>query len=83
MLLAALVAAVVVPVGFALSLESTSAPRALAPATGSEIVAMTTTASPLWFQAEDSSWFALADGPGLFLAGGVLFGLATLLKRAF
>jgi len=85
MLLAALVAAVVVPVGFALSLESISAPQPVAPTAGAdnEIVAMTTTAAPLWFSADDTSWSTqLVDGPGLFLAGGILFGLATVLKRA-
>ena len=83
-LLAAIAAAVVVPVGFALSLESSSGTpsQAATPSTGRGIVAMTSSSAPLWLPAGESSWpLEALDGPGLFVIGGALFALAMVLKK--
>jgi hypothetical protein len=91
-LLATIAAAFAVPLGFALSLESsadTRPPLADTPGVGEAIVAMTSSSAPLWRSSGDTSssghasWAPLVlDGPGLFLIGGAMFGLATVLKKA-
>jgi hypothetical protein len=82
LLFAALVAAIVVPVGFALSLESTdrSTPstRGLAPIaqvrmSQSPLVATTTAAV--------TAWPAVPEGAKLFIIGTALFGLAAAMRR--
>jgi len=84
LLLAAIVAAVIVPLGFALSLESTP----LAARTRSaEVVTTSTTATMLPLPTREAPGFAeffkpVPDGAKLFFVGTVLFGLAAALKRA-
>ena len=68
LILAALVAALVVPVGFALSLES-PAPRAQV---SSVAVAVATPAIPA----------SVPDSAKLFVVGTVLFGLAAFVRKA-
>jgi hypothetical protein len=86
-LLAAIVAALVVPVGFALSLESgaatqrveamSMAPRAYATPTAA-IVSVRPAAAPLPVHPADS----VPDGAKLFVVGAGLFGLAAVVRRA-
>ena len=66
LVLAALVAALVVPVGFALSLES-PAPRAR--------VSTTSIGAPMLT-------YPVPDSAKLFLVGTVLFGLAAFVRKA-
>jgi len=82
LLFAALVAAIVVPLGFALSLESTDrstpASRGVAPIaqvrmTHSPIVATTTAAV--------TAWPEVPEGAKLFVIGTALFGLAAAMRR--
>lgn len=67
LLLAALVAALVVPVGFALSLDSTS----VATVVHSGVVMPS--ALPSW---------AMPDAAKLFFVGSLLFGLAAVVRKA-
>jgi hypothetical protein len=82
LILAALVAAVVVPVGFALSLEATRATDDV----HTSVVAKTTTALPITFDDQTvtgADWLPdIPDGTALFLAGTILFGLAAALRRS-
>jgi hypothetical protein len=84
-LLAAIVAALIVPVGFALSLESdlgTTSPRphavnATAQASAaSTLVVARPSPSPLGSTLPD-----LPEGARLFFVGTALFGLATVMRR--
>jgi hypothetical protein len=68
LLFAALVAALVVPVGFALSLDSTS-------------VATGFVHSRVSMPAALPSW-SMPDGAKLFFVGTVLFGLAAAVRKA-
>ena len=83
LILAAIVAAVVVPVGFALSLESDAATTRV---TRGEIVASTSANLPVIMTAETvtSTPFlpAVPDGAKLFVVGTVLFGLAAAVRRS-
>ncbi len=81
LLLAAIVAAVVVPVGFALSLE---APPAMAHAQAPVIVATATTAAApvLVRTAPAFADVSVPDGAKLFVVGTMLFGLAAAVRRA-
>jgi hypothetical protein len=77
LLLAAIVAAFVVPVGFALSLESEPvAPTRHAPA--SERAAI---ASPVFLVA-GSQLYPMSDAAKLVLVGTTLFGLAAAVRKA-
>lgn len=67
-LLAALVAALVVPVGFALSLDSTSVATDFVHAG-----AIVPASLPSW---------SMPDGAKLFFVGTVLFGLAAAVRKA-
>jgi len=84
-LLAAIVAAVIVPVGFALSLEST--PLSAHPRS-TVVVATTASTAPMpaLVQSESSGiadlFGPVPDGAKLFFLGTVLFGLAAALRRA-
>jgi hypothetical protein len=86
LLFAAIVAAVAVPVGFALSLESDT-PRTYHPVrpvavtTSSTVVASTVVVAPAVTRA-DSSPRQVPDAAKLFLVGTVLFGLAAAVRRA-
>jgi len=85
LLLASIVAAVVVPVGFALSLESGPSRIAL-----SRSVATTTVSSaqaapavvPLGYSTIASIVSPLPDGAKLFFVGTVLIGLAAAVRKA-
>jgi hypothetical protein len=76
-LLAALVAALVVPVGFALSLESTDSSPAAHPsyATVATQTVATVPAAPTFS-------YSIPDEAKLFLVGTILFGLASAVRRA-
>ena len=85
LLLAAIVAALIVPVGFALSLESDPGRVSLdrravnataQPAPVSTLVLMRSNRSPV-----GSSLSALPEGAQLFFAGTALFGLAAVMRR--
>lgn len=81
LILAALAAAVVVPVGFALSLEATRVTDDVHTA----VVATTTSAVlPIAFDDQTGAdWLPdIPDGTALFLAGTILFGLAAALRRS-
>ena len=83
LLLAAIVAAFVVPVGFALSLESSAAtPRMTygSPATTAQAVVIAPVTVPLRQAPVESA--PIPDGAKLFAAGTVLFGLAAIFRRA-
>src|SRR4051812_41774235 len=87
LLFAAIVAAVVVPVGFALSLESET-PRTYhgvravaAVSTSSSVVASAVVVAPAATRT-DSSSRQVPDAAKLFLVGTVLFGLAAAVRRA-
>ena len=83
-LLAALVAAFVVPVGFALSLESTTGWRTTRPAApapsasiavaSSIVVSRSTGAAPLWS-------LPVPDAAKLLIIGSVLIGLAAAVRK--
>jgi hypothetical protein len=77
--MAALVAALVVPVGFALSLDSRTVADT---ATRNPVLAASTVAAPL--AADRAAWpsFSLPDGAKLLLVGAGLFGLAAAVRRA-
>lgn len=81
LLLAAIVAAVVVPVGFALSLET---PPALARTHAPVIVATASTAAApaLVRTAPAFVEVSVPDGAKLFVVGTMLFGLAAAVRRA-
>ena len=82
-MLAATVAALVVPVGFALSLESAPESRVqyAALATGTPTVAVPPLIAPAE-SAAASILHPLPDGAKLFVVGGALFGLAAVVRRA-
>ena len=92
LILAAVAAALIVPVGFALSLESTpsnSHPRyAPVPAAATVIptaatTALTTPVSVRLGSPETGSLFeAVPDSAKLFCVGAVLFGLAAVVRKA-
>jgi hypothetical protein len=79
LLLAAIVAAFIVPVGFALSLDPS-------PRTHSGVAAATAGVVPVMFVAGHSSFDALfeplPDAAKLLLVGTTLFGLAAALRKA-
>jgi hypothetical protein len=81
LLFASVVAALAVPVGFALSIES--APRAIG--AYSQVVASTETTLPVvsteiaW---PKPSWPLLPEQAQLIIAGGILFGIAMVVRRA-
>jgi hypothetical protein len=82
MVLAAIIAAVVVPVGFALSRESDAmTPR---PANGAAFAASTIVAPVVVTTASNKSVALLPevpDGAKLFFVGTVLFGVAAAMRR--
>ena len=85
LLLAAIVAALIVPVGFALSLEST--PLAARTRSTEAVAASTTTATMLPLVRTQAPTVAdlikpVPDGAKLFFVGTFLFGLAAVLRRA-
>src|SRR4051812_35173393 len=83
LILAAIVAAVVVPVGFALSLETTPVP--LAGPRPPAVVALTTVAAPtaIAVQAPASPLaFVVSDALKLAFVGAAFLGLAAAVKRA-
>jgi hypothetical protein len=83
LLLAAIVAAVVVPVGFALSLESGS--DISAPVHGVlPIAQVSTTTGPIiaTTSAAVMAWPRVPEGAKLFAIGSVLFGLASAMRRS-
>jgi hypothetical protein len=82
LLLASVAAALAVPVGFALSLESDSAPMgAFIP-----VVAFTSPTPPVLVStqivAPSPSLPLLPEGAQLAVAGGILLGIATVVRRA-
>ena len=88
---AALVAALVVPVGYALSVESTpvsTQPRhtAIVPAAPPGVPAAAVVASPIAIRSDaerDTSMFhPVSDAAKLFGIGTVLFGLAAVVRKA-
>jgi hypothetical protein len=85
LLLAAIVAAVVVPLGFALS-PDTSSPLPAAASSRVGIVAFTTVATPITVSAataaERPSGFAVSDAAKLFFVGTIFLGLAAAVRRA-
>jgi hypothetical protein len=89
LMLAAMVAAVVVPVGFALSLDprtqATAPPSSLqlplSAVTESSRFAATSTAFAATTTAAMSAWPAIPDAAKLFVAGTVLCGLAAAMRR--
>ena len=85
-LLAAVVAALIVPVGFALSLES-SASTAVAPrpvvTTASAPVASAIVITPAGVNADDTPFtHPVPDAAKLLLVGTTLFGLAAAVRKA-
>ncbi len=79
LLLAAIVAAVVVPVGFALSLENEPAvTRTTIVATGVAAPALVPTGSSAFAQ----HLAPVSDGARLMVVGTLLFGLAAMVRRA-
>lgn len=81
LLLAAIVAAVIVPVGFALSLE---AEPPIAPMHAPMIIATASTAAaPALVRTEPAfADVSVPDGAKLFVVGTMLFGLAAAVRRA-
>jgi len=77
--LAGLVVALVVPVGFALSLES---PSAVAPAGVIATASSSLMASAATRPAETSAFRPLSDAAKLLLLGTMLFGLAAFVRKA-
>ncbi len=82
LLLAAIVAAVVVPVGFALSLENgpavTRSTTIVATSTGVAAPALIPMGSPAFAQ----HLAPVSDGARLVVVGTLLFGLAAMVRRA-
>ncbi len=80
-LLSAIVAAVVVPVGFALSLDTTRANRS--PSSHAVAYAHVVTAAPVTATTSAAVAFLpeLPEGVKLFVAGSVLLGLAAAVRR--
>lgn len=77
LLLAAIVAAFVVPVGFALSLESDP----VTPARHSAVSEQSAIASPVFLVA-GSQLYPMSDAAKLVLVGTTLFGLAAAVRKA-
>ena len=75
LLLAAIVAAVGVPVGFALSLEAQ-------PSVSATVIAMSTPAPAAVRTAPAVADINVPDGVQLFAVGTALFGLAAAVRRA-
>jgi hypothetical protein len=86
LLLAALVAALAVPVGFALSAEPSSAVTYTRSVAATPIASVAVTAPVLVTAVESAQSTAdqhgLPDAAKLFFAGTVLFGLAAAVRRA-
>lgn len=87
LLLAAIVAALVVPVGFALSLESTASalrtPRAAAVTTAPAAVASSIILKPVQLEPTTTPLVRqMPDSAKLLLVGTALFGLAAAVRRA-
>ena len=84
MLLAAIVAALVVPVGFALSLESVATTSHVQYATAASTANAAMSAPVLMpVRPTPSSLLQLVpDGAKLFAVGTVLFGVAAIVRRA-
>ena len=82
-MLAAVVAAVMVPVGFALSLDSRS--RAMS-SSSHAFAPMADAASPSPFVATTTAAFTalpeIPDGAKLFAVGAALFGIAAAMRRS-
>ena len=85
LILAAIIAAVVVPVGFALSREADSA-RMTPQLKGATVVASSITAAPVVVHTDNSPAFAdlpsLPDGAKLLFVGTALFGVAAAMRRS-
>jgi hypothetical protein len=85
LLLAAIVAALVVPVGFALSPGDSIARGAGAPPAAAATVATSTLATSTVIARREPAGAVVAvplpDGAKLFLVGSVLFGLAALVRK--
>jgi hypothetical protein len=84
LILAAIIAAVVVPVGFALSQEADS-PTIAPVAPGEAVVATIATATPVVLTGEHASGFempSIPDGAKLLVIGTVLCGIAAAMRRA-
>lgn len=86
-ILAAIVAAVVVPVGFALSLDSGAIVRDMSPRT--PVVVASSAAAPLaapmivTTRRNDVPLLSsVPDGAKLFIVGAMLFGLAAVVRKA-
>ena len=89
LIFAALVAALVVPVGYALSIDSkpktTHARYEVIPATAANVVAapvMMPHATDLVDPSSDSRMWPMSDAAKLLCVGTVLFGLAAALRKA-
>ena len=90
LLIAAVVAALVVPVGYALSLEPQPPVTVLARTTIAKSTSATVVASPLVLHEPTSiagngpasPLRSMPDAGKLFLAGTVLFGLSALVRKA-
>lgn len=81
LLLAAIVAAVVVPVGFALSLETQ--PASLHVHAPVIVATASTAAAPALVRTEPGlADVSVPDGAKLFVVGTMLFGLAAAVRRA-
>ena len=86
-ILAALAAAVVVPLGFALSLESTAAPTVIVAAPSADIgIVAASSAKPHLALAQTPSrahtdMRTLPDSVKLLFVGSALFGLASVMRR--
>ncbi len=83
-LLAAIVAALVVPVGFALSLESGGATQRVDALSNAPRAYATPTAAIVSVRAADAPLpvHPIADEAKLFVVGAGLFGLAAIVRRA-
>jgi hypothetical protein len=87
LILAAFVAALVVPLGFALSLESSSAAVQDTPAVAADVVASSSVAMTAPVLIRDHSAAPpfmpqLSDSAKLFFVGSALFGLAAAVRRS-
>jgi len=82
LLLAAIVAACAVPVGFALSVEATPVtPTPVAsPAVATVLVGTTSPAVTSWTSL--SGWHPVPDAAKLLFVGSMLFGLAAAVRKA-
>jgi hypothetical protein len=86
-LLAAIVAALIVPVGFALSLESSAstavAPRTVVTTASTAPVASSIVLTPAGVNADDTPFtHPVPDAAKLLLVGTTLFGLAAAVRKA-